>query len=291
MTDQKVAGLSSRDKYYMSLPTYNHLKEWQNLIKDGRVSDAISYWKVKRIKNGPDCYVQLKADSWVSPLYFCSLHADTGDMIKLLLRTGASPDQRPDSDVCDYLPFVCQRLFLVTLAGKHTYSRCDMLDRSISHRLNVGDSQRLVHLIKLRLLDKDVMRSYISDNPNIIEEKLQTMLRYLNYCYNVRAQNSLNLTEETEKVVNKFRDTVEFLIQYGALVTDKAIKLCIDHYLYEILPVLTKSESLEPLYHTQMDSTKVATMRPLLNDCRYVNTCSVLGCQPDPEVFNYDLTS
>lgn len=289
--------MTTRESYYLQLPTYTSLKEWQTLIKDGKISEAITFWKAKGLRHGLDCYVQLKSHSWVSPLYYCCLRADAGDMIKLLLRTGADPDQQPDSEVCDYLPFVCHSLYLKTLVAKHKggpYIRCDMLDRSITHRLNVGNVRRLVHLINLKVLDCEIVRSYIRDNPDIIEDKLQTMIRYLTYYYNVRTQSEeLNLTEETNRVTEKFRDTVEFLIRYGAQPTENAITLCLDHYLHEIWSAIVSKDANKkvppPQYHTQMNSTKVATLRPLLNDDRYVKMCLVTGHQPDPEVYNYDI--
>jgi hypothetical protein len=226
-------------------------------------------------------------------------------MIKILLRSGADPDQQPDSDICDYLPFVCHSLFLKELSARHkggAYTRTQILDRSIAHRLNVGDAKRLIHLINLGLLDRATVQSYICDYPMVIEEKLQVMIRYLTYYFNVRigagTGTEVNFTKETKRVVEKFRTVVEFLIKYGAPVTEKAITLCIDHYLHEILLVfLPESGQLpvtgisEPLYHTQMNSTKVAMLRPLLNDERYVKICSVTGHKPDPEVFNYNLMS
>jgi hypothetical protein len=290
---------STRDQYYKGLPSYSNLREWQTLIKDGQYDTAIGYWKAKNLKHGRDCYVQLKPDNWVPPSYYCCVHGRSGDMIKFLMRVGADIDQLPDSDVCDYLPFACHSLFLRTLSSRHkggSYKRCDILDRSIAHRLNAGDSQRLLHLITLGLLDHETLVSYVSDNSNIIEQKLQAMIKYLTFCYNVRTQggDDLNLTVETNRVLNKFKGVVKILLDHQAPVTEGAITLCMDNYLYEIIPIVHPfySTSLpEPEYHTQLDSTRVAIMRPLLNDNRYVKMCSATGHSPDSEVFNYDMTA
>lgn len=289
--------MSRRDIYYRSLANYHNLHEWQQLIKDGEIGAAIAYWKAKGLRTGQNTYVMLKPDSWVSPLYFCCLSAQNGAMVKLLLSRGADPDQIPDSETADCLPFICHSLYLKTLGDRHKggpFRRCDMLDRSICHRLSNGDSTRLVYLINLGLLDKETIEGYILEHSDIILEKIQTMIKYLTYCYNVRAQQStLDLTEETEKTIRKFCNVTEFLIKYGAPVTEQAVQICICHYLYEILPILQTRYpvSVEPQYHTQMDGCYVAMVRPLLNDKRYVLTCKVTGHEPDPEVYNYDIST
>jgi len=286
--------MSRRDVYYKSLSNYHYLCEWQQLIKDGKTEAAVAYWKAKELRSGQNTYVMIKPDSWVSPLYFCCLSAQNGAMVKLLLSRGADPDQIPDSDTADYLPFVCKSLFLKTLSDRHKggpFKRCDMLDRSICHRLNTGDSTRLVYLINLGLLDKKTIKDYVLGHSDIILEKIQIMIKYLTYYYNVRS--SLNLAEETEKTVSKFCNVVKFLIKYGAAVTEQTVQICICHYLYEILPIFkTQYPCLpEPQYHTQMDGCYVAMIRPLLNDKRYVLTCEVTGHKPDSEVFNYDIST
>jgi len=292
--------MSRRDIYYKSLSNYHCLSQWQQLVRDGKIAAAASYWKAKALRSGQNTYVMLKPDSWVSPLYFCCLSAQNGAMVKLLLSRGADPDQIPDSDTADYLPFVCHSLFLKTLGDRHKggpYGCSETLNRSICHRLNNGDSTRLVYLLKLGFLHKETIADYISEQPEIILEKLQTMIKYLTYCYNVRAQahdHGLNLAEETEKTIRKFCNVTEFLIRYGAPVTEHAIEICVCHYLYEILPILqvrSVGSLPEPQYHTQMDGCYVAMVRPLLNDKRYVLTCAATGHSPDLEVFNYDIST
>ena len=100
---------------------------------------------------------------------------------------------------------------------------------------------------------------------------------------------NINLTIETDNVIQKFLKVVQFLIKYKAPITKQTVKFCIDHYLYEIIPLLGHDYITEPIYHTQMDSTLVAVIRPLLNDNRYVKTCTVTGHKPDPDVFNYNI--
>lgn len=288
----------SRDNYYTKLPSYHKLSEWQQLIKEHKISTAVDYWKTHKLRNG---YVRHRQDSWVPPLYFCSLDPKNGDMVKYLLNKGADPDQLPDSDTADYLPFICHSLYLKTLASRRkggAYTRCDILDRSINNRLNKADIKRLMHLMILKILDPDVLRSFIRDQDNsgqgIIAEKLNVMVKYLTFLYNVRAPKdpTINLTNETDITEKKFSLLVQFLIEHGATVTDQAIQISVEHYLYNILSVLKPhyaTDLPEPVHHVQMDSTTVAVMRPLLNDYRYVQTCTRTGHTPDNDVFNYDI--
>jgi len=282
--------MSTRDSYYQNMSSYSCLKEWQSLIKDGQVPAAVSYWKAKRLRPGLDCYVSVKPDSWVPPLYYCCTRKGTEEMVKVLLNAKADPEQKPDSDVCDLLPFVCDRIYLKTLATRCTVplQRNTILDRSITHRLNVGDTQRLEHLMQLGILPQKVITSYIADHPDIIEDKLKVMIQYLNYYYNLHVDRT-GLAEQTCTILAKFRKAVQFLTQYGAQFTSGTIQLCIDYYLLEIIELEPEIEWPEPVYHTQMDSTKVAMLRPLLNDDRYVRTCVLTGHTPDPDVFNYDI--
>jgi hypothetical protein len=290
-----------RDQYYSQRSSFTYLERWRSLIKGGHVNEAITYWKTYRLRGIKDCYVKLKANSWVPPLYYCCLSASYGEMVKVLLKMGADPDQLPDSDTLSYLPFVCHSLYLRTLAQKHQggpYERGEILDRSIDGRLNSGAAHRLMHLITLGLLETDAVRSYVGDQrDSLIVDKLQVMIKYLTFCYNMRSQTdtegTLNLTTETHRVVDKFRVTVKFLIDHGAPVTESTIEFCIDHYLFEILPVLGAGAGAGafpvPKYHTQMDSTRVAILRPLLNDKRYVDICAVTGHEPDPDVHNCNI--
>lgn len=285
--------MSSRDSYYQNTETYSCLKEWQTLIKEGQITAAISYWKAKKLRPGLDCYVCLKPNSWVPPLYYCCTRKGTEEMVKVLLNAKADPDQQPDSDVCDLLPFVCDRIYLKTLGSKSKskskLQRGPALDRSISHRLNVADTLRLEHLVQVGLLSREIIKSYVIDHPNIIEDKLKVMIQYLTYYYNIDQNPDRQLAQTTCTTLARFRSLVQYLISYGASVTKGTIDLCVDYYLYEIIDEIKDMVWPEPIYHTQMDSTKVAMMRPLLNDDRYVRTCYLTGYTPDPDVFDYDI--
>lgn len=285
---------STRDTYYQNLESYKYLKEWVALMKCGKITTAIKYWKTNRLD--PNSYVQKATDNWVPVFYYSCLDPQRGSMVKYLLgRKNLDPTLSPDSDNYDYLPFVCASLFLKTLVSKIPlpYKRNVILDRSIQHRFNAGDATRLGHLITLGAIEEDTIKEIIAGTKDIIYDKLEVMIKYLTYCYNIKAQHNpdLNLTEETSKTIDKFRTTFTLMVNYGALRTQECIDYCIAHYLYELIPVLWTSNMTlsRPIYHTQMDRTHVAIMRPLLNDCRYEHICRVTGYMPDEDVYNYNI--
>lgn len=287
--------MSKRDSYYQSQSCYHHLTEWKQLIDEKNTRAAISYWNAKGLK-ATDSYVKIRTDSWVPVLYYCCLKAEYAEMARVLLMQGADPTQLPDSENACLLPFVCHSLYLKTLAkrNKKEYKCNAMLKRSIDGRLNVGDVRRLSNLVILGFLTNESIKSFIHDHKDIITEKLKVMVKYLTFTYNIRTQQPtdqvLNLTEETSTTIKKFHDTVWYLLHHGAKVNAETMKLCVDNYLYEIIPLFNGVVPVvEPKYHTQMDSTRVAIIRPLLNDQRYVLTCKATGYKPDPDVFNFNI--
>ena len=284
--------MTARDEYYTSLPTYGKLKHWQSLIKDKKNIDATNFWKQNNLD--PNSYVQKNDGVWVPVIYYCSIIKDCPSMVRILIKSNANVNLLPDSENFIYLPFVCQSLYLKTIGCKtinKPYPRSKILDHSINSRLNIADIRRITYLFSLNLLNEQIMTSFITDNPTIILDKLKIMIKYLTFCYTVKAQNDLdfNLTEETNNTVVKFGKMVEFLQFYGAKPSTEVVDYCIDHYLFELIPLFKQFEMKEPMYHTQMDTTEVAVLRPLLNDFRYVQTCKATGYEPDEDVFNLSI--
>lgn len=287
---------SKRDKYYKMQSSYCNLTEWKQLLDDFQISAAISYWNAKGLK-ATDSYVKIRDDSWVPVLYYCCLKAENADMVKVLLKQGADPGQLPDSDTACLLPFVCHSLYLKTIASrnKRLLKYNNVLKRSLEGRINSGDARRLAHLVTLKFITANNVKEFINDygRDHIILDKLQTMVKYLTFTYNIKTQqeNVINLTEETTNIIKKFHNVVWYLLQHGATVNTDTMKFCIDHYLHEIIPLFKDHDipTIEPQYHTQMDSAHVAIIRPLLNDQRYVLTCAQTGYTPDPDVFNLNI--
>jgi hypothetical protein len=289
--------MTERDKFYFQLPNYQHICNWKKLVDELQLSDAIAYWKLNRLDK--NAYVK-KGHIWIPVVYYCCLDARKAPMVKKLLSGGCDIDKLPDGDKYDYLPFVCNSLFLTTISSltkHHPYKSDPILTNSIDSRINCGDSNRLTYLLNLGLLNQQTIIDYINDNGDIILNKLQRMIKYLTYCYTVRGQSaqgqgigvgeSINLKQETISVINKFATTFEFLIQYGAPCTEEACNFCIDHYLHEL--TFMTNYTVMPVYHTQKNSTTAAILRPLLNDMRYVKTCALCKVEPDKDVYEYNI--
>lgn len=282
-----------RDRYHQGQPLYTYLETWQSLMLCGKIQEAIAYWRSQGLH--PDMYVRKRPGCWVTVFQFCLSRAEYADMTKVIFKR-ASATLPPDADNYYLLPFVCHSLYLQALVAKIT-SAPDiseghpMLYHSISHVLDSGDVTRLRQLMRLGYLKEGDLREYIASE-DVILNKLGVMIKYLTYCYNVRRSPDLDLTRETVDTISKFGQTIEFLRSYGAVWTPESTRLCIDHYIYELLVPgvgVGVGTDYEPIYHTQMDSTQVAILRPLLNDYRYVETCRALGCTPDSDVYNYNI--
>jgi len=290
-----INGASTRDIYYKQLPSYSSLAEWQSLLTSGKISEAVAYWRQHRDLH-PDMYVCKRPNFWVTVFYLCLTRAEYAEMAKVIFRR-ADATLPPDADAYYLLPFVCHGLYLQALVTKilqHSIPPDDSVIRhSISHVLDRGDICRLGHLVQLGYLSEVTLRSYVVTSDDVILCKLQVMIKYLTYCYNVRRDADLDLTKETCDTIYKFGQTVKFLMSYGAQWTQEATRLCTSHYIYEILDAHADASALydveAPIYHTQMDATRVAILRPLLNDYRYVETCRVLGRVPDSDVYDYNI--
>ncbi len=284
--------MTAKEKYYTSLPNHGKIEYWQLLMKDKKYIEATDYWKKNKLD--PDSYVKKSDGVWVPVIYFCSIIRDCPHMVRTLVKNNANVNLLPDSETFIYLPFACQSLYLKTIGSKtinKPYPRSKNLDHSINNRLNVADIRRLSYLFTLNLLNGEIFTSFVADNPTIMLDKLKIMIKYLTFCYTIKAQNDpeFNLTEETNNTVVKFGKMLEFLQFYGAEKSVDVLDYCIDHYLFELVPLFKEFEMKEPIYHTQMDATEVAVLRPLLNDYRYAQTCKATGYEPDKDVFNLSI--
>lgn len=289
--------MSERDNFYNSLPYSKRLHVWKDLIDKGNIKEAITYWTKYQAELNVNAYVK-KGKQWLPVIYYCCLEYERSAMVRYLLMSGADVDCLPDADKYEYLPFICNSLYLIEIAKKtkhHPYKLTPVLSRSINNRLNGGDSRRLDHLMRLGLLSEDSVQHVIRNSTDIILDKLQSMVTYLTYVYNVRAtaDSDLDIKDITYKTILKFVSTAEFLVAHNAPCTLAAANYCIDHYLYEFLPMFhaSKVEWCDPVYHTQKNSTLTAILRPLLNDRRYVHTCSACDIEPDEDVYQYNITT
>lgn len=300
--------MSERDDFYNSLPYSGILRAWKDILDHGDIGDAVAYW-TEHNELDVNAYIkrsqgqgQGQGQQWVPVVYYCCLKSEWAAMTQHLMMTGADIDRLPDADRYDYLPFVCNSLYLIAIAKKtkhRPYTMSSVLVRSINNRLNGGDSRRLTHLMQLGLLTESSISHVIKMSRDVILDKLQSMVKYLTYVYNVRAPSgNLNVKTETGDTINKFMSTAKFLIAHGAPCTVEAVNYCIEYYLHEFIPVLIRyvgsgsgsgADVEEPVYHTQKNSTLTAVLRPLLNDHRYVETCKVCSAIPDEDVFQYNI--
>lgn len=285
--------MSERDDFYNSMPYQQRLHAWKEILDHGDIKDAVAYWVEHGSELNVNAYVK-RGQQWFPVVYYCCLDPKKAAMTRCLMMKGADIDLLPDADRYEYLPFVCNSLYLITIAKKtkhRPYAMSPVLIRSINNRLNGGDSRRLDHLMRLNLLSEEAVRHVIRTSKDIILDKLQTMVKYLTYMYNVRApaDEGLNVKEETDRAICKFVLTVEFLIVHSAESTAEAANYCVDHYLHEFLHMFKEHKLTEPVYHTQKNSTLTAVLRPLLNDRRYVHTCEACGTVPDEDVFQYNI--
>jgi hypothetical protein len=287
--------MSQRDEYYNSLPNYQNTERIRSLLLNGGPSLGVAT-RMITTKNAQSYVRGPRKGEWFPLIYYTCLKAEYADIVKALLRKGADVNKQPDCDTYDYLPFVCNSLFLKTIAKRFKgLPDKDTLERSIHHRLNVGDSKRLEYLVLLCIIQEDTIKEYvIARKDTVIIDILKTMIGYLTYVYTIKATqpgSTCNLTEETTNTIAKFHDCIEFLVRMGATKTQELFDYCVEHYLFELLRIVFTADTAftKPIYHTQKNSTVAAILRPLLNDHRYVKTCEVCGVTPDPDVFNYNI--
>lgn len=279
-----------RSEYYQSLPSYEHLNNIRLMIQRGEdISQAIRTGLEHKLFT-VNSYIQhpyTKQDCWVPLIYAVCLFEQYHDIVKMLLSGGANAKLEPDTEADKLEPilFACHSLYLGHLIkmgcnAKYNYK---VLEHNMLLKLRVAEWRRL------DILDR---KGYISMNRLVTGYKgdlvmycLKHMKEYLMYCYNIR-RDSIDKTEETNKTIQKFVNTVIALFRWGHLPSVNAVNFCIRFYMYEFLQLdsfkaIINHGQYSATFHEDMDPVVVATYRPLLNDGRYTATCKLLSHTPD----------
>lgn len=272
----------SRDEYYINKAGYKQCNTLRSLIIAHDSAAALSFMKKHRIN--VNSYVRGARGTWTPLIYLLCTERENATLMKYCLTHGVNLKLLPDGEV-EYLPYICNSLYLKTLAK---LARFKVHHPSILRRVTRGDGIRISQLLQLGLLtDENIAEFIMNEEANeggIIYNSLKVMLNYLLYVYNMQ-KGEFNKTKVTEATVDKYRQTIIFLLKHGAKPTQEVWKLCVDYYLFEIIPALNRDSLVDVKYHTQLNMTTVALYRPLLNDYRYEMTCKVLGVIPDPELY------
>lgn len=279
-----------RSDYYQSLASYPYLNDIRQMIQQQGDAQVI----LDTVRNGIDRklfksndYIQHpyhKQDCWVPLVYAFTLFDQYNETVRYLLKMGADPRMQPDvdADAMEPIIFTCHSLYLAHMlelgCNVKKYDR-NVLENNMLKRLRTAEWRRLDILHRKGLIDiKSLIAGYKED---LIFYCLKNMKEYLMYCYNIR-KNQIDKTEETNKVIQKFVETVKYLFKWGHPPSVNAIEFSVRFYMYEFLKLEQfKILKKQVLFHEDMDPVIVATYRPLLNDGRYTATCKVLGQSPD----------
>lgn len=285
-----------RSDHYQALSSYTYLRDIRQMIQRSEPADIM----LETVKNGLDRklfgvndYIQhpfSKKDCWVPLIYAFCLFDQYQATVKMLFSRGANVKLEPDVDAEQLEPivFACHSLYLGHLLkqGCNAKYTKTVLEHNMLLRLRTAEWRRLDILDHYGYIDMSALvMGYKGD---LVMYCLKNMKEYLMYCYNIR-QDTIDKTEETNKVIRKFVDTATCIFKWGHPPSVDAINFCIRFYMYEFLSlemfrVITRQKKYDVVFHEDMDPIVVATFRPLLNDGRYSATCQALGLQPDPRI-------
>jgi len=264
----------NRDEYYVFQPHYYILKDLSKMIADKNVlcQELKSYMELNKLDaNSYINYIREheKSSIWMPLVYFVSMYDFRVDFFKYLISAGADPRKLTDSDIELNICFICHDRYLQYLSQKAPPKK--NVSVQIQSKLVSGTTERLRQLLKLNALTSTQIKEAVR------EPVLATDI--INMFINRIMVVSLNFDERvqlTHQLIEKYLDVFQFMKTYDANLVSIQ-DLCKKYYLYEFLEMIegTHSEE-EPLYHTHMDATLVASLRPLLNDKRYVKTCEIV---------------
>jgi len=281
MTDQQ------RGAYYATLPEYYHLEELRSLIlnESSTQETILEFLKNKQIP--VNSYVKgMRPNEWVPLLHIFCRSAKFQNIVKFLIKSGVKINLMPDAnkEQLEPLLFICDEIYFKYLFEHGCRLPNTAQEGNIKRRLRCADAKRLRLLVKVKQLK---IQDIISGDP--ILYCFTSMKEYLEYAFNIRT-NITNLTEELNSVIAKFTICIEQLIEWGAPVTEEAVKFAVNFYLYEFLslPAFKLKASTytgSVPYHEFMDKLQVAMLRPLLNDSRYEKTCKITGQQTCKELW------
>ena len=289
----------------------NKLKELRDMLRAG---DKQSVSHCRKYKINVNSYVPGNVKTlWMPLLHYACLkrenqkfvsyclthHVDLAALPDKILQPG---DGSEHSAKVHDLPYVCHPIYLKELHKRGIVFHLN--ETSVMARLNIADHQRLVVMMQIGMFNtedlvellssQDVSEGYgsrqDSSGCNVYDAILETMLNYMQYAFNIREQENLNKTVLTNQTIAKYCDTLQFLLELGLPVSHTFTDRCVEYYLFEFIAVLNAHDHPvahgdELKYHTQMNSTVVALLRPLLNDYRYEQTCLTLSVEPDPDLY------
>lgn len=289
-----------RIDYYKELSQYKYLDEIRQMIQkqtdNATVQKKVTHYLDSGLIKIND-YIQHpyhKQDCWVPLIYAFVLFDTYHGTVSYLLKKGADPKMQPDVDAELVEPIIlaCHSLYLahlLKLGCDVKYSK-EVLEHNMLMKLRTAEWRRLDILHRKGYLNmKTLTTGYKGD---LVYYCVKNMKEYLMYCYNIR-QDQFDKTEETDKVIRKFVETVTHIHEWGHPPSVTSVEFCIGFYMYEFLKIkqfkhiveYAKSRCIEQLkFHEDMDPVVVATYRPLLNDGRYTATCKALDIQSDPRL-------
>ena len=277
--------MASRTEYYANLPNYYLAEElYQKFKNNSSESDIITF--LKNNKLDPNIYIKGKKNEWIPLIYQCCRTDKYPEVVKYLVKAGANTSLSPDGDNSENLLLVCHGNYIKFLYDRGLRIPAACISTGIIHRLHCADAKRLKALLRLKLCNKEQIITACNDP---IYFCLKAMKDYLVYVFNMKSSSSVPKTTELHQTLDKYKDCIQSLIAWGAIISEEALSFCIKYYLYEFLELPGFKERPGgppgPTYHEQMEALEVAILRPLLNDFRYERTCRVLNVVPNKELF------
>jgi hypothetical protein len=289
------------DVYYLDQKQRPLLKCLQKALHTAQTSEegeCISTWFQNQNLSVNDYLKHGK--KWLPLFYYviCLPHNQARQKFCLfLLKNGANIDLLADSITVSHIMLDCQTGYLpllirmgVTLPSGFDISKC----------VTSLESTRLTYLEK-----NGQIKDWIP-NSDLMENCLKSTKGYLMYIYTTKDQarlskkllpnekkrwmidlsvKELDLSEETNKTITQLKDTVAFIIRHGGKISLEVSNLAVDYYFHEILEMdACPKPTRLPVYHSFMEPTEVALMRPLFNDRRYNLVCRATGNTPHQDL-------
>lgn len=297
----------SGDEFYIFQSKYYELKEWSSKIPDPKITCEMLIQVLDVINTDMNSYVcpvyqAGKKNTWLPLATFVSRFPYREKLLKYLFSHGARPQKLTDPDgqnIC----FQCDEKYLKKLL-KLAPPKTNLV-KQITDKLVAGNYRRLALLFVEDKIFTEEILTEVTASEELVGQMLNALISRILLTINQdpgieiepkkRKHRSnapepnvgppLNKTKIVTDLVGKYLICFRMMQPHGLTFTIENVQKCVDHYLYEILDLISAGNEFEPKYHSDMDEQTVAALRPLLNDYRYVQTCKVLDWMPDERVW------
>jgi hypothetical protein len=274
----------------MSVSNYDNIKQLRDSILDQTKDDSELICIMQEHCIAVDSYVHDR-NLWVPLIFMCMRFKERQGFVKFLLKQGANVKLQPDGN--DNILFACHPCYLSYLISAGCKVKAEETELYILRHLRGGSVGRIQKLINLGALMTGDMDALIAAHPNIMMELVENMIKYLFYAFNIRTDVEDKKVELTSTIA-RMTESLSFVMSYGAEADMEFNKYCCSNYLYEFIIMTAAAAASRGIgntinydvqYHQYMDGELVSSLRPLLNDYRYVKTCEACNVKPDDEVY------